>query len=95
MGGTSVPMLSVWVAATRPKSVGTEVPPTRADVRPVVLWEGLSAPTPLFRVAAIQPGRSPQRNARSVTVKVSGSPERAAPLKSGPPLAVTSSYGNA
>ncbi|WP_428995219.1 DUF6053 domain-containing protein [Lysobacter enzymogenes] len=29
MGGTSVPMLCVQIAATRHKSVGTEVPPTR------------------------------------------------------------------
>ncbi|WP_428995218.1 DUF6053 domain-containing protein [Lysobacter enzymogenes] len=29
MGGTSVPMLCAQVAATRHKSVGTEVPPTR------------------------------------------------------------------
>ncbi|WP_425479302.1 DUF6053 domain-containing protein [Lysobacter enzymogenes] len=29
MGGTSVPMLSVQIAATRHNSVGTEVPPTR------------------------------------------------------------------
>ncbi|WP_425480981.1 DUF6053 domain-containing protein [Lysobacter enzymogenes] len=29
MGGTSVPMLSVQIAATWPKSVGTEVLPTK------------------------------------------------------------------
>ncbi|WP_430538937.1 DUF6053 domain-containing protein [Lysobacter enzymogenes] len=41
MGGTSVPTLSVRVAAIRPKSVGTEVPPTRAEAWLAALWEGL------------------------------------------------------
>ncbi|WP_425480999.1 DUF6053 domain-containing protein [Lysobacter enzymogenes] len=30
MGGTSVPTPLRQIAATRPKSIGTEVPPTRA-----------------------------------------------------------------
>ncbi|WP_425479399.1 DUF6053 domain-containing protein [Lysobacter enzymogenes] len=30
MGGTSVPTPLCQIAATRPKSIGTEVPPTRA-----------------------------------------------------------------
>ncbi|WP_425479370.1 DUF6053 domain-containing protein [Lysobacter enzymogenes] len=34
MGGTSVPTLSAPIAATRHKSIGTEVPPTTAPWRP-------------------------------------------------------------
>ncbi|WP_430538936.1 DUF6053 domain-containing protein [Lysobacter enzymogenes] len=50
-------VLLVRVAAIRPNSIGTEVPPTRAEAWPVGLWEGLSAPTLLFQAAATQAGR--------------------------------------
>ncbi|WP_428995144.1 DUF6053 domain-containing protein [Lysobacter enzymogenes] len=36
VGGTSVPTLSAPVAATRHKSIGTEVPPTTALLAPAI-----------------------------------------------------------
>ncbi|WP_428992849.1 DUF6053 domain-containing protein [Lysobacter enzymogenes] len=56
-GRASVSALSVRFSAIWPKSVGTEVPPTRAEAWPAVSWEGLSAPTLSFQAAAIPPDR--------------------------------------
>ncbi|WP_428992736.1 DUF6053 domain-containing protein [Lysobacter enzymogenes] len=56
MGGTSVPMLLCQIAATRPKSVGTEVPPTkpRAGTRTSSRAVHCAAPRPV-----LQCGRHP------------------------------------
>ncbi|WP_354518586.1 DUF6053 domain-containing protein [Lysobacter enzymogenes] len=76
MGGTSVPMLSFPIAAIRNKSVGTEVPPTKAvapnkarapapRARPIISPAIIPPPRALRPRLRPHPRRAPARAARA------------------------------
>ncbi|WP_425479394.1 DUF6053 domain-containing protein [Lysobacter enzymogenes] len=81
MGGTSVPMLSFPIAAIRNKSVGTEVPPTKA-----VAPSKARAPAPRTRCVA-SPAVIPPPRALRPRLRP---PPRRAPARAAPASAAVS-----